>query len=106
MKFQAHIFALLLLVGCASPQHSEQVVASSASRSIDSFRFIGPTTTMQQVFAAVGREDRDLGSGLAIYEYRLEDGSYIWIGTTSMSHIVYVRHGKTLDDSVVLYPKP
>ena len=101
------MFALLLLVGCASPQRSEQaVVATVGSRSVDSFRFIGPATTMQQVFEAVGREDRDVGSGIYIYDYRLSDGSHIWIGSADGSHILYVKHGVTsLDGSESLYPK-
>jgi hypothetical protein len=80
--------------------------SSVGRRSIDSFRFIGPDTTMKQVFAAVGHEDRDIGSGISIYEYRLSDDSFVWIGSTSQSHIIYVRHGKNLDDSEILYPKP
>ena len=60
---------------------------------------------MQQVFAAVGHEDRDIGSGLYIFEYRLSDGSYVWIGWAAPDHVTYVKHGTTLHDSELLYPK-
>ena len=106
MMFRLCICISLLIVGCAAPRHSEPPASvSAAPRSVASFAFIGLTTTMQQVFAAVGHEDRVLGSGLTIYEYRLSDGTYIWIGSTRPTHIVYVRHGRTLDESELLHLK-
>jgi hypothetical protein len=75
------------------------------SRSIESFRFIGPTTTMQQVKAKLGEPDRDVGSGIYIYEYLLTDGTRVWIGSSDNSRILYVRHGITsINDGEVLYP--
>jgi hypothetical protein len=75
------------------------------SRSVEMFRFIGPTTTVQQVFAKVGPADRDIGSGIYIYDYRLSDGSHIWIGTADDSNIMYALHGtNSLDDSIPLIP--
>lgn len=97
-KSQTEFFDITLFFG-------KYHAAVTGSRTVNSFQFIGPTTTIQDLYAAVGREDRDFGSGLTIYEYRLSDGSYVWIGSTSRSHIIYVRHGKTLDQSELLYPK-
>jgi hypothetical protein len=99
--------ALELLSGrIIAHQRSIHHTSKAASRSLSMFRFIGPTTTMQQVFAAVGQEDRDLGSGICILEYGLADGSHIWIGTADLKHIMYVRHGtNSLDSGELLYPK-
>ena len=103
-------FMFMLMVGCAAPRHVDtpkpvSVATVPSSKTVETFKFIGPETTMPRVFAAVGHEDRDLGSGLMIYEYRLKDGTFVWIGTTSPSHIVYVRHGRTMDENELLYPK-
>ncbi len=78
--------------------------SQSASRSVESFRFIGPVTTMQQVIDRVGPPDQDIGSGLEIGEYRLNDGTYVWIGSGA-GRIMYVRHGAALSDSKLLYPE-
>src|SRR5262249_6329067 len=92
MTCRLYILISLLFVGCTAPRRSDAPVPAVAkSRSIESFRFIGPTTTMPQVLASVGSPDRDVGSGIYIYEYRLSDGSRIWIGSADNSHIMYVR---------------
>src|ERR1039458_9310354 len=100
MRFLYFSFILVLLAGCAAPRHADApapipITVTYSPRTIESFRFIGPDTTMQQVFALVGHEDRDLGSGICIYEYQLSDGTHIWIGSADTVHIMYVRHGTT-----------
>ena len=98
MKLQFLIFIPVLLVGCAQPRRSEAPTPNArtttqASRSIESFRFIGSETTMQQLTAKLGDPDRDIGSGLYVYAYRLSDGSDVLIGSADGSRILYVRHG-------------
>ncbi|MBA4150636.1 MAG: hypothetical protein H0X66_21190 [Verrucomicrobia bacterium] len=98
MKFRFFIFISVLLVGCAVPPRSDapaQIAPTTAqaSRSIESFRFIGPETTLQEVTTKLGAPDRDVGSGLYVYAYRLSDGTDVWIGSADGSHILYVRHG-------------
>jgi hypothetical protein len=98
MKFRFSIFIPVLLVGCTGSQQPDPPVpiaprAAQSSRSIESFRFIGPETTMQQVNTKLGAPDRDVGSGLYVYLYRLRDGSDVLIGSADGSHILYVRHG-------------
>jgi hypothetical protein len=87
-------------------RHDLGNIAMTPSHSLESFRFIGPSTTMQQVFAALGPPYRDVGSGIYMYEYELADGTQIWIGSADDTNIIYVRHGTTkLDDSQVLYQR-
>ena len=98
MKFRFFIFIPVLLVGCTAPRHPDAPTpiappAAQVSRSIGSFRFIGPETTMQQVITKLGTPDRDIGSGLYVYAYRLSDGTDVLIGSADGSHILYVRHG-------------
>jgi hypothetical protein len=76
----------------AAPSHSAR-----PSRSIEQSRFITEGTTMAQVIQSLGEPDRDAGSGIHIFVYRLSDGSEVWIGTPDASEILYARHGtKTL----------
>jgi hypothetical protein len=109
MTFRLLIFIPLLLVGCTGPRDSDATAPAAltdaqASRSIEAFRFIGPTTTVQEVIQKLGAPDRDVGSGVYIYEYRLRDGSRVWIWSADDKHIGFVRHGTTkIDGSEVLY---
>jgi hypothetical protein len=95
----------LVLIGCSHPCHSDAptsaaMLGASAteppSRSVESFRFIGSSITMQQVRAKLGAPDQDVGSGLYVYVYRLNDGSDVLIGSPDGSRILYVRHGTTV----------
>lgn len=76
------------------------VCLPEAPPSLDSFRFIGAQTTMQEVTARLGKPDRDTGSGLHVYMYRLSDGTAVLIGSSDGSAIMYVRHG-----GEVLFPR-
>jgi hypothetical protein len=88
-----------MLTGCAHSHRSEApapTVAAGApsSRTVESFRFIDAATTLHDVTARVGAPDRDIGSGIYIYAYRLADGSDVLVGSADNSHILYVRHGQ------------
>jgi hypothetical protein len=49
-----------------------------------------PSMTYTNIIATFGNPDGDLGSGIHIYYYNLEDGTSIWIGYSD--HIIYARH--------------
>jgi hypothetical protein len=83
-------------IQCASPSLGPAPTASvSDARTIDSFGFIGPGTRLPDVVAKFGEPDRDAGSGIYIYAYRLSDGTEVFIGSPDRSEILYVRHGST-----------
>lgn len=94
MRLHHAILLSLALTGCTHTQRPDVPAAAHSSRTIDSFRFIGPTTTLAAMTAKIGTSDRDIGSGLYVYAYRLTDGSDILIGSADGSHILYVRHGQ------------
>ncbi len=99
MKPLSIILLAALLAGCTvnrdsnAPPPVVSAATPKTSGSIDSFRFIGPHTTMQEVTAKLGKPDRDIGSGLYVYAYRLNDGTDVLIGSGDGSGILYVRHG-------------
>lgn len=108
MRFiKGTLFGITLIIfisGCSHKTNSSSALSTTIPRTFDSFRFIGSTTTVQQVFASVGLPDREIGSGIAIYDYQLSDGSHIWIGTADDTNIMYARHGTdSLDTAVPLF---
>jgi hypothetical protein len=48
---------------------------------------------MQDVIGRVGPPDKDIGSGIHVYVYRLLDGSEILVGSSDGASILYVRRG-------------
>ena len=101
MAFRFPILLVLILAGCTSSHQSGTAAApisgsKSSAQTVESFRFIGPATTVQDVTARLGAPDRDVGSGLYVYAYRLADGSDVLIGSGDGSHILYVRHGQDI----------
>ena len=89
----------MLLASCTSSLHflpkTHPVSAARLSaRTVDSFRFIGPATRVRDVTAKLGSPDRDVGSGIFIYTYRLTDGSEVVIGSADGSRLLYVKHGQ------------
>ena len=104
-------FVVLLLGGCAQPSRrvSSQAAAPAISvgtHSLDQFRFDWPRTTVQDVVAKVGKPDRDVGSGIRVLEYRLRDGSRVWVGSSDNSQIMYVTHGISASRSGPIYERP
>ncbi len=46
-------------------------------------------TKAEEVF---GKPDRNIGSGLIIYEYGLDDGTKVWLGFPGFDKILYAKH--------------
>ena len=83
------IIIALTLSSCAKLQHADL----PASKSVESFQFIGAETTIQQLITKLGEPDRDIGSGIYVFVYDLSDGTEIQIGSADGSHILYAKHG-------------
>jgi hypothetical protein len=85
MRFAHYILlCLLLLAGCRKQE---------PTRSLAAFRRIGVTTSLEDVRREFGPPDRDDGSGIYIYVYRLADGSEVLVGGGDSGGVLYVRHG-------------
>lgn len=105
MKFGCYSLVLVLLAGCTTSRRISEPgpalppVATRSLPSIDSFRFIGTKTTMDQVIAKLGPPDTSSAGGICCdyYSYYLRDGSVVTIASTLdgdlVSHIVFVKHG-------------
>ena len=81
------IVICLLLMGSIVGCHQR------GGRTLDDFSFIDDSTSINELFSIVGEPDRDVGSGLFVFEYRLSDDSSVFVGTADRQRIIYVRHG-------------
>ena len=58
---------------------------------LDEFQnIISEPFDIDTIFSKFGEPHRDIGSGIHIYVYDLNDSTQIWIGYTD--HILYVQH--------------
>jgi hypothetical protein len=107
------IIIAALLVGCAKHHDADPatpipVSASHSSLSVKSFRFIGPSTTIQQVIDKVGSPGGGLVS-LTFEEfiYHLNDGTDVRIGVSTQGQgILGVIHQTAKGQKIeVIYEK-
>lgn len=67
--------------------------APQKARQLEDFKAIKINTTMRDIFLIVGTPDDEVGSGLFIFVYNLDDSTKVWIGTTSLdSTPLYITH--------------
>jgi hypothetical protein len=71
------------------------------SRKVELFRDLKKGMSLFEVRERVGDANKDIGSGIHIMEYRLEDGSRVLIGFPDFTKLIYVKHedkvGKVVD---------
>jgi hypothetical protein len=105
------VILALLLAGCTGPSQPASAqprgaATESAKRSLNSFVFDWATTTVQDLITKVGPPDRDVGGGIYILDYGLQDCSHVWVGSLDNSMIIYVRHGGGLiGEGEILYER-
>lgn len=71
------------------------------SRKVEMFRDLKKGMSLAQVRDWVGDAEKDIGSGIHILTYRLDDGSRVLIGFPDFNRLIYVKHedkaGKVVD---------
>src|SRR5687768_16770491 len=84
-KIACLLFAVALMLSCADNDVSENK---------DSFEYFQKRLNAEMKYSSIkevfGEPDNDIGSGIHIYVYNLEDGTRILIGYTDF--IMYARH--------------
>lgn len=69
-----------------------QITSRSETRTIKVFRSIKRRMSMKEVIRLCGEPDKDIGSGIHIYIYKLADGSVVRVGTPDDKQVMYVVH--------------
>lgn len=69
--------------------------AVKPKRTLNGFKEkLDATFTPEKAIKVFGKEDRNLGSGLILYEYDLDDGTKVRLGFPGLAKIVYAEHIK------------
>ena len=87
------------LEACASALDKPPYTESR--RKVEAFRALRKGMSLDEVQAWVGNADKDIGSGIHIITYKLDDGSRVLIGFPDYKKLIYVKHedkaGKAVD---------
>lgn len=79
----------------------DQPPRTTFARSVEGFRALRKGMSQSDVQAWVGDAEKDIGSGIHILTYRLDDGSRVLIGFPDFSKLIYIKHqdkaGKVVD---------
>jgi len=67
-------------------EHTSEV----RKHTLENFRLVKKGTPIEEVFKDFGKPEKDIGSGIHIYVYGLDDGSKVWIGC--VEKVIYVSH--------------
>ena len=59
----------------------------SSQRSMDAFSFIEIGLSYEEIKGHVGEADRDIGSGVYLFQYDLDDGRVITLQFISLDHL-------------------
>jgi hypothetical protein len=74
---------------------------TDSSRKVEAFRELRKGLSLGDVEAWVGNAEKDVGSGIHVLAYRLDDGSRVLIGFPDFNKLIYVKHedktGKAVD---------
>jgi len=71
------------------------------ARKVETFRALRKGMSLAQVREWAGEAEKDIGSGIHILTYRLDDGTRVLIGFPDFNRLIYVKHedkaGKVVD---------
>ena len=68
--------------------------ASTTARHIEVFKQVHPGMSFKDICKIVGWPDGAVGSGMHIYEYRLDDDAIIYLGFAQLTHLTFIRDTK------------
>ena len=88
------LIAVILFVSCSKKQEVQDNTYAYFHT------YLKSSMTYADIVSKFGNPDGDLGSGIHIYYYQLEDGTSIWIGYTD--RIMYARHMSSSSGSTQL----
>lgn len=73
-------------------EYMTQVCAPATARTLEKYRQIQSGMSFEDICRLVGPPDQEIGSGLHVFVYELDDGSVVYMGFASLSEVMYVTH--------------
>lgn len=71
------LLIIIALVGNVSS--CTTATSSDHDRTLDDFSFLKPEMSYEDIVAQVGKPDRDVGSGVYLFQYDLIDGTHVML---------------------------
>jgi hypothetical protein len=76
----------VLALGCPRQRARPQ----GPTRDLEHFRSLTANSTMPDVKRLVGEPDGDMGSGIIMYFWKLDDGTRVNVGTPDNERVLYI----------------
>ena len=105
------LFTLFVLCACKNQasDHPEMRMALTTTtvpfheRQISDFDFLEKGISYEEVVTRVGKEDKDIGSGLYILEYNLANGSRVYLHFITLKCLekAYIVHSNGQIESII-----
>ena len=74
---------------------------TESRRKVEAFRELKKGMSYGEIQEWIGKADKDIGSGIHVLEYKLDDDSRVLIGFPDFNKLIYVKHvekaGKSVD---------
>lgn len=77
-------------------------VPRPSERTLDDFTFVTQDTSYADIEARLGKPDKDIGSGIHIFVYELNDGGEVWFGFADLNQMIYAKYQTATGEEVDL----
>lgn len=104
-QFGVEPYEIRVTAAQAIPISNNNQSSPLSVRVIDCFQWINERMNMRDVKRLCGKAERDIGSGIHVYVYDLDDGSVIRLGSPDDEHISYVVHASANGQERYLFRK-
>ncbi len=84
-------FTLIIIIGIISAIIAPKLLNRAKDAKIIYLEQISTNHNLNDIFNSLGKPDAEIGSGLFIYKYTLNDGSKILIGSQDNDSIMYIK---------------
>jgi len=84
------VFALMSPGAYAADKKTDPQIKQSKENTLKEFKSLKTGSAVSELFERFGQPEKDIGSGIHIYQYRLPDDSLIQVGC--VENIFYVDH--------------
>jgi hypothetical protein len=89
LKKSLWLILILLMINACQAQScgSPEPTVSARERQKSDFNFLAKDMSYDEIVAHVGKEDRNIGSGLYILEYSLSDDSKVYLSFATLDSL-------------------
>ncbi|MCP3932010.1 MAG: hypothetical protein GY705_23300 [Bacteroidetes bacterium] len=84
-------FTLMIILGLIAGFIAPKLLDKNKDAKIIYLEQISKNHTLNDVFKSIGKPEAEIGSGLFIYKYTIDDGSKILIGSKDNETIMYIN---------------